>query len=277
MIRKLALVTTLAIAATFSAFSQGIYNFPEDNYDFGVIEEGEIAAHEFEFSNTGKDSIKLKRENIRPSCGCTTPKVTEGSIAPQGKGKITAEYNTNGRVGNFVKTINIFEDNNIVKVLTIKGIVIKKEEAQPSVTTEAGKKVAKVADKKEPKISLDKKDHYFGKIEKGQMVTSKFTVKNVGKDTLKINSAQAACNCINHKLISGKDNATVTYILPGKSATLEVTYNPQSKGKARDVLTLFTNDPTNKRVPIALTADVVESLIEKSPVKQDDQGSPFQK
>jgi len=277
MIRKLALVTTLAIATTFTAFSQGIYNFPEDNYDFGVIEEGEIASHEFEFSNTGKDSIKLKRENIRPSCGCTTPKVTEGSIAPGSKGKITAEYNTNGRVGNFVKTINIFEDNNILKVLTIKGIVIKKEEVQTSPNTATDKKASKAANKKEPKISLDKKDYFFGKIEKGQMVTTKFTVKNIGKDTLKINSVQAACNCINHKLVSGKDNAAVTFVLPGKSATLELTYNPQSKGKARDVVTLFTNDPSNKRVPIALTADVVESLIEKSPVKQDDQGSPFQK
>src|SRR6478736_2416206 len=115
--RKLILTTTLAVASTFATFAQGNYQFQEDKFDFGVIEEGTIASHEFDFTNSGKDSLKLKRENIRPSCGCTTPQVTEGSIAPGDKGKITAEYNSMGRPGVFNKTINIFDSTNVVKVI----------------------------------------------------------------------------------------------------------------------------------------------------------------
>ena len=180
---------------------------------------------------------------------------------------ITAEYNSNGRVGTFNKTINIFDSTNIVKVLTIKGIVIKKEEK--AVATEA-------ALKKSSQIVADKTENYLGKIERGQSVISKINLKNTGKDTLKITSSQAACNCINYKLYS-KENNLITYLLPGKTGVLELTYNPQAKGKNRDVVTLFTNDLSKPRIAFVLSADVVESLIEKSPVKSDGQGSPFMK
>lgn len=267
--KKLLLAAAFAFSASIGAYSQGIYNFPEDKYDFGVIEEGVIASHEFDFTNSGHDSLHLKRELVRPSCGCTTPKLTEGSIAPGAKGKITAEYNSMGRVGTFNKTINIFDSTNaILKVLTIKGTVIKKEEA-PKLTEAQLKKASKV--------SIDKHEHNFGKIEKGQSLTAKFQIKNSGKDTLKLSNAQVACGCVTYKLLSGKDNANTTFILPGKSAVLEVVYSPLATGKNRDIITFFTTDPSNPRLPITLIADVVESIMEKSPVKQNDQGSPFQK
>jgi hypothetical protein len=266
MKKKLILVLAVCLSG-FAGYSQTIYDFPIDKHDFGVIEEGVIASYEFEFINGGKDTLNLKRENVRPSCGCTTPKLTEGSIAPGGKGKITAEYNTMGRVGAFTKTINIFDSTSIIKVLTIKGIVIKKEE-KPVLTEAQLKKAAK--------ITIDKKENNFGKIEKGQMVSYRFTVKNTGKDSLKITSGQSACGCINYKLFV-KENSSTTYVLPGKTATLEITYTPQGTGKNRDLVTLFTNDPQNPRIALVLTADVVESLIEKSPVKQDNSGSPFMK
>jgi hypothetical protein len=266
MAKNIIFIFTLLFAVSSASYSQGVYDFPVDKYDFGVIEEGTIASHEFEFINTGKDSLKLKRENIRPSCGCTTPKVTEGTIAPNAKGLITAEYNSMGRVGTFNKTINIFDSTNIVKVITIKGIVIKKEE-KPAPT--------EAALKKSSKIMADKTENYFGKIERSQMVTYKFNLKNTGKDTLKISSAQSACSCINHKLYS-KENTLITYILPGKAAVLELSYNPQATGKNRDIVTLFTNDVSKPRLAFVLSADVVESLIEKSPVKSDG-GSPFMK
>lgn len=267
MAKKIIFIFSLILGATFASFAQGKYDFPIDKHDFGVIEEGSIASYEFEFTNSGDEPINLKRENIRPSCGCTTPKVTEGRVQPGSKGKITTEYNTVGRVGTFNKTIHIFDSTNITKVLTIKGIVIKKEEA-PAVSEAQLKKAAK--------ITADKTENHFGKIEKGQMVTYKFNLKNGGKDTLKISSVQSACSCINHKMYL-KDNTAVTYLLPGKSATLELTYNPPATGKNRDIVTLFTNDPQTPRLAFILTADVVESLIEKSPVKQDEGVSPFQK
>ncbi|MBX9851719.1 MAG: DUF1573 domain-containing protein [Cytophagaceae bacterium] len=267
MMKKLFYVLIASFALSTTSYAQGVYDFPVDKHDFGVIDEGTIATFEFKFTNTGKDSLNLKRENIRPSCGCTTPKVTEGRIAPGSQGVITAEYNSAGRIGPFTKTIHVFDSTAIVKVLTIKGIVVKKEEV-PTLTD------AQL--KKSPKATFDKTENSFGKIERGQMVTCKFNLKNTGKDTLKITSAQSACGCINYKLYS-KDNAPINYVLPGKSAIVEVTYNPQGTGINRDIVTLFTNDLATPRIALTLKADVVESLIEKSPVKSDEIGSPFQK
>jgi hypothetical protein len=43
----------------------------ESSYDFGKIPQGKPVTHVFEFTNTSKDSIKL--DEVRASCGCTTP------------------------------------------------------------------------------------------------------------------------------------------------------------------------------------------------------------
>jgi hypothetical protein len=55
----------------------------------------------------------------------------------------------------------------------------------------------------------------------------------------------------------------LSYILPGKSALLEVNYLPDfpiglTDTKTLDILTLFTNVHTNQKLSITLSADVEE-------------------
>ena len=66
---------------------------------------------------------------MRASCGCTTPEWPKEAILPGQTSKITAVYNTQGRLGDFTKTITV-ESNATEpsKVITIKGKVIKPEE-----------------------------------------------------------------------------------------------------------------------------------------------------
>lgn len=101
---------------------------PEDMYfkfpvhDFGMIQEGPQAEHEFEFENKGNEPLIIS--NVSASCGCTTPSYSKEPVLPKKKGTIKAVYNTQGRVAPFTKTITV-TTNFGVKVLTIKGEVEK--------------------------------------------------------------------------------------------------------------------------------------------------------
>lgn len=96
--------------------------FKQSIHDFGTIQEGPTAEHEFEFTNTGKEPIIIS--NVGASCGCTTPSYSKDPVLPGKKGTVKAIYNTQGRVAPFTKTITI-TSNAGIKVLTIKGEVEK--------------------------------------------------------------------------------------------------------------------------------------------------------
>src|SRR6185295_5760287 len=54
--------------------------FPESNYDFGSIAEGDSVIHEFHFYNRGNASLLIT--NVSSSCGCTIPKVYKDRLNP---------------------------------------------------------------------------------------------------------------------------------------------------------------------------------------------------
>ncbi|MBP6624671.1 MAG: DUF1573 domain-containing protein [Chitinophagaceae bacterium] len=100
--------------------------FVSDDHNFGTIPEGPAVSYDFEFKNTGKEPIILS--SVQASCGCTTPSWSKEPILPGKSSKVTATYNTQGRPGNFVKTITI--NSNIgTKVVKIQGVVEKAPES----------------------------------------------------------------------------------------------------------------------------------------------------
>jgi hypothetical protein len=118
-----AVINTVSAATTkaSSLTPENMY-FKFSTHDFGTIQEGPSAEHEFEFVNTGKEPIIIS--NVSASCGCTTPSYSKDPVLPGKKGTIKAIYNTQGRVSPFTKTISI-TSNAGLKVLTIKGEVEK--------------------------------------------------------------------------------------------------------------------------------------------------------
>lgn len=259
MHKKIYLLLALVILA-FNGFTQGVIKFKEDKFDFGMVDEGNMATHEFEFTNTGNTPIVLS--DVRASCGCTTPSWTKDPVPPGGKGTIKASYNSEGRPGTFVKTITITSNAaDASKILYIKGIVDPKKEKLTYTPAQL---------KTSPKISVDKLNHNFGKLERGQKVSNKFTIKNSGKEPLVIKSVQSACNCITHKI----DKETIP---PGKSAIMEITYGPTYDGLNNDIVIITTNDLKNGRTQINLQSEVVESLTTKTPLKEEKTSVPFGK
>ena len=81
---------------------------------------------DFEFKNIGTEPIILS--GVQASCGCTTPTWPKEPILPGKTAKVTATYNTQGRPGNFVKTITI-NSNVGTKVVKITGNVEKAPDA----------------------------------------------------------------------------------------------------------------------------------------------------
>ena len=118
-------------------------DFKEETYNFGEVSEGPQVTHEFKFTNNGKEPLILS--NVKASCGCTTPSWPKDPILPGKEATILVTYNTQGRPGNFTKSITITSNAaNASKVIFIKGDVVKVDPAkyepleQPSMLAPKG-------------------------------------------------------------------------------------------------------------------------------------------
>lgn len=105
----------------------GNAKFESVTHNFGKIaEEVGSASCEFVFTNTGDSPIII--QDIRTSCGCTTPTYTKQPVLPGKTGTIKVAYSTLGRVGSFNKKITVFtnEPSNAY-TLTITGEVLPRK------------------------------------------------------------------------------------------------------------------------------------------------------
>jgi hypothetical protein len=129
--KNLLTIITTALLVNF-AIAQGtktvvkptgeILILKETVYDFGKIQQGRPVTHDFDIMNTSADTLKL--EDVRASCGCTTPVWKRDAVAPNGSTKITVGYNAYSE-GPFEKTVTIAYNGGQNKVITIKGAVYK--------------------------------------------------------------------------------------------------------------------------------------------------------
>jgi hypothetical protein len=100
------------------------------------------------------------------------------------------------------------------------------------------------------KVAFDKEVHNFGEIKQGEIVSTTFTIKNVGDNDLYIFEAHGSCGCT-------VPEVTKEAIEPGESAPIHVKFD--SNGKSGDV---------TKSVMITCnTAKIVESISIKASIK----------
>ncbi|HBX52157.1 MAG: hypothetical protein A2275_16070 [Bacteroidetes bacterium RIFOXYA12_FULL_35_11] len=90
-------------------------------YDFGTVKKGTDMKIDFKFTNTGKSPLILN--NVKSSCGCTTPSWPKEPIAPGKGNSIKVEYDSK-RVGPFTKSITISTNAKTPSIdIIIKGTV----------------------------------------------------------------------------------------------------------------------------------------------------------
>lgn len=105
------------------------FKFTSEEYNFGTIKQGEVVAHEYTFTNTGKEPIIIT--DARGSCGCTVPVWPKEPIKAGESGTIKVSFNSAGKLGMQDKTVTITSNaaNNPV-ILHVKGNIVKAEETK---------------------------------------------------------------------------------------------------------------------------------------------------
>lgn len=110
----------------FAQKADEVAKFKTDVIDMGTIQVGNPTTVTFEVTNIGKTPLIIETAN--PTCGCTIGDYTKEPIMPGKKGKITATYNA-AAVAPFTKHLNVkFAGIDEMKSITIKGVVLSKED-----------------------------------------------------------------------------------------------------------------------------------------------------
>ncbi len=82
-----------------------ILEFKQDFFDFGLILEGEVVVHKYEFTNTGKTPLIIS--NVSTTCGCTVPTYSKAPVAPGESGYIEVSFDSHNRSGIQNKTVSV--------------------------------------------------------------------------------------------------------------------------------------------------------------------------
>lgn len=91
-------------------------------HDFGEVNEGDgSVAYDFIFRNTG--TVPLIIQDVKTTCGCTTPEWTKSPIKPNSTGSIKVSYDAKGRPGIIDKTITVIHNSGAPIALKITGMV----------------------------------------------------------------------------------------------------------------------------------------------------------
>jgi hypothetical protein len=111
--------------AQTSPATQEVLQLKETEHNFGMIPQGKPVYYTFEVTNLGQTPLKL--DDVRASCGCTTPEWSRDAIAPGSTTKIRVGYNAAAE-NYFEKYITITYNTNQTKQLKISGTVWKAPE-----------------------------------------------------------------------------------------------------------------------------------------------------
>jgi len=129
MRKILSLITLLsgslfAVAQTTTT-TDSVLVLKESEHDFSKIPQGKPVYYYFDVVNTGKTELKL--DDVRASCGCTTPEWSRDAIPAGSTAKIKIGYNAASE-GYFEKIITITYNSTQTKQIKIKGTVWKAPE-----------------------------------------------------------------------------------------------------------------------------------------------------
>ena len=120
-------VTPVNVQATQTAdpATLGQFEFPEMEYDFGNINEGQVVEHLFKFTNNGQAPLVIS--NITASCGCTSPDWSKAPVKPGEEGFVKVVFNSSSKSGAQAPTVSIQANTNpTVTRLRLKGTVTPK-------------------------------------------------------------------------------------------------------------------------------------------------------
>jgi hypothetical protein len=105
-----------------------IMSFENTEYDFGVVNEGEVVEYTFKFTNTGKSPLLINKATA--TCGCTVPEWPKQPVGVGEAGVISVKFNTTNKPNMQTKYVNINANTKPeITRLKISGNVIPSEDS----------------------------------------------------------------------------------------------------------------------------------------------------
>ena len=105
-----------------------------------------------------------------------------------------------------------------------------------------------------PKLTVDKRTHNFGDIDRGDKVTTEFNFKNDGDQPLEIISVSTSCGCTSAK-------PEKTLYAPGESGVIPVTFNSDRfSGNITKRVTIATNDKAAPKTVVTISGNVITEI-----------------
>lgn len=209
-------------------------------YDFGTIEQGKIATHNFTLINTGGDSLRIT--DVHASCGCTAAKPDKNELAPGESINIKVDFNSAGKMGKQEKWVYVKTNDPDNQELKFKftGNVIAAVDVKEDLSA--------------PHLSFTESQHDFGTVNEGKVVDYTFKFKNSGKGVLEVKNVSTSCGCT-VALISSKT------LKPGEEGTLRVELDTKDReGKMNRNVTIQSNDPKEPTQALLLFADIIREI-----------------
>jgi hypothetical protein len=111
-IRALSLSIIIMVVSCFTVYGEEplapkIF-FKEKSFAAGEVLEGTIVEHTYRVYNRGNGVLRIN--NVKTSCGCTVAEF-DRAVPPGGEGQIKVKFNTMGRLGKSIKTINVLSSD----------------------------------------------------------------------------------------------------------------------------------------------------------------------
>ncbi len=218
--------------------------FDKAQHDFGKVNEGDgTVSYDFAFKNTG--SAPLIIQDVKTTCGCTTPEWTKQPIRPGNTGFIKVSYEAKGRPGAIDKTITVYSNSTSSPTsLRIIGEVIPVERHP----TEAFRYPAGT-------IRLDDMHVSFSRVYSYEKPSLTVTAYNPGPDAVKISFVDLPSYI--------KVDVTPTTIKKEEKASIKVTYDAAKRndwGFVTDQISMILNDNKAKDYKLTLTATIEEDF-----------------
>lgn len=136
----------------------------------------------------------------------------------------------------------------------------KDPEKQFSVIAEIHQYVPQLTDReleKAPQISFDKMEHDFKEVNQGDAVSTKFVIKNIGKQNLELYKVKTSCGCTVAELEKKS-------LKPGESTNMRVVFATAGKqGDEKKDIVIYCNDPKSPEPSLRIKAKIL------APVKSD--------
>ena len=237
-------ISLLLFFVAFSLFAQPKIVFDKTQHNFGKVGEGDgSASHDFTFKNSGTAPLII--QDVKTTCGCTTPEWTKQPINPGMTGYIKVSYDVKGRPGAIDKTISVHTNcTPSITNLKIIGEVIPVDR-HPS---EAFRYTAGT-------IRLDDMHVSFKRVYSYEKPALVVTAYNPGPDAVKISFINLPAHI--------KAEIKPATIKQGEKASIRVTYDAAKKndwGFVSDYISMILNDKKDKDYKLTVTATIEEDF-----------------